>query len=93
MADNQTEQDANPRIGRYVSTVAFDEIVRAYIPPPLPPNPPLEFSPRLLLRLSEADRAVGRLSRRGCRPCADQAATGHAGDEKLSTHQDELSRG
>ena len=61
MADNPTRQDANPRIGRYVSTVAFDEIVRAYVPPPLPPNPPLELSPRLLQRLSEADRAVGRL--------------------------------
>ncbi len=61
MADNPTRLDANPRIGRYVSTVAFDETVRAYVPSPLPPDPPLEFSPRLLQRLSEADRAVGRL--------------------------------
>jgi len=61
MADNPTRQDANPRIGRYVSTVAFDETVRAYVPPPLPPSPPLNISPRLLGRLSEADRAVGRL--------------------------------
>ena len=61
MADNPTRQDANPRIGRYVSTVAFDETVRAYVPPLLPPSPPLNISPRLLGRLSEADRAVGRL--------------------------------
>ncbi len=51
----------NPRIGRYVSTVAFDETVNAYVPPPLPPEPPLALSPQLLQRLSEADRAIGRL--------------------------------
>ena len=61
MADNHAGQDANPRIGRYVSTVAFDETVNAYVPPPLPPDPPLALSPLLLQRLSEADRAVGRL--------------------------------
>ncbi|MFC4524791.1 Fic family protein [Cupriavidus pinatubonensis] len=51
----------NPRIGRYVSTVAFDETVNAYVPPPLPPEPPLTLAPQLLQRLSEADRAIGRL--------------------------------
>ncbi|MDF3881268.1 Fic family protein [Cupriavidus basilensis] len=51
----------NPRIGRYVSTVAFDETVNAYVPPPLPPEPPLTLNPHLLHRLSEADRAIGRL--------------------------------
>ncbi len=51
----------NPRIGRYVSTVAFGETVNAYVPPPLPPAPPLALSPQLLQRLSEADRAIGRL--------------------------------
>lgn len=51
----------HPRIGRYVSTVAFDETVNAYVPPPLPPEPPLTFGPPLLQRLSEADRAIGRL--------------------------------
>src|SRR5450830_277249 len=50
-----------PRIGRYVSTVAFDEMVKAYVPPPLPPQPPLALTPQLLHRLSEADRAIGRL--------------------------------
>lgn len=51
----------NPRIGRYVSTVAFDETVHAYVPPPLPPEPALTLAPPLLQRLSEADRAIGRL--------------------------------
>lgn len=49
------------RLGRYVSTVAFDETVNAYVPPPLPPIPPLILSDSLLHDLSEADRAIGRL--------------------------------
>jgi Fic family protein len=64
MPNNDTPTDAhptNPRIGRHVSTVAFDETVNAYVPPPLPPAPPLTLSPQLLQRLSEADRAIGRL--------------------------------
>lgn len=61
MTDSPTQQDATSRIGRYVTTVAFDEAVNAYVPPPLPPNPPLALSPILLQRLSEADRAIGRL--------------------------------
>lgn len=53
-------QSANLRLGRYVETVAFDERVRAFVPPPLPPDPPIELS-QLLSKLSEADRAIGRL--------------------------------
>lgn len=49
------------RLGRYVTTVAFDETVQAYVPPPLPPVPALNLSPLLVLKLSEADRAIGRL--------------------------------
>jgi Fic family protein len=51
----------NSRIGHYVTTVAFDETVNAYVPPPLPPVPALEMSQLLLQKLSEADRAIGRL--------------------------------
>lgn len=64
MPTAQTDQSQDPntsRIGRYVSTVAFNETVNAYVPPPLPPSPPLAMSDELLRRLSEADRAVGRL--------------------------------
>lgn len=61
----QTEQTAaqaaSTRLGRYVSTVAFNETVNAYVPPPLPPSPPLAITDELLRRLSEADRAIGRL--------------------------------
>jgi Fic family protein len=51
---------ANPRLGRYVETAAFDEKVRAFVPPPLPPRPPVALD-GLLTRLSEAERALGRL--------------------------------
>ncbi len=48
------------RLGRYVETAFADERVRAFVPPPLPPDPPIEIT-RLLTRLSAADRALGRL--------------------------------
>lgn len=48
------------RIGRYVETVAGGEVVRAYVPQPLPPIPPVRVD-ALLSRLSAADQAVGRL--------------------------------
>jgi Fic family protein len=48
------------RLGRYVESVVGDEKVRAFVPPPLPPNPPLDLN-GLLPRLSTADRALGRL--------------------------------
>ncbi len=57
-SNNQAQQS---RLGRYVQTVAFDETVNAYVPPPLPPVPALDLSPPLLGLLSHADRAIGRL--------------------------------
>ena len=48
------------RLGRYVETAIGGERVRAFVPPPLPPVPPLDLEP-LLSRLSAADRAIGRL--------------------------------
>ena len=52
--DSQVE----PRAGRYERQPAG---YRAFIPNPLPPEPPLEYDSDLLLALSEADDAVGRL--------------------------------
>jgi Fic family protein len=46
------------RAGRYVSQVAG---YRAYIPAPLPPEPPLRIAGDLQRLLSEADLALGRL--------------------------------
>lgn len=48
------------RIGRYVKSTAGGEVVRAYVPRPLPPSPPIRVH-ELLSRLSAADQAVGRL--------------------------------
>ena len=51
---------APSRLGRFVETAAAGERVRAYVPPPLPPSPPIDVM-GLLGRLSAADRALGRL--------------------------------
>ena len=48
------------RAGTYYETAIAGEAVRAFVPPPLPPAPPLELA-SLLERLSAADRALGRL--------------------------------
>ncbi len=46
------------RAGRYLTqTTGY----RAFIPAPLPPHPPLDFSGELHVLLSQADRALGRL--------------------------------
>lgn len=48
------------RLGHYVTTSVAGEAVKAYIPAPLPPDPPIDLR-RLHGRLDRADRAVGRL--------------------------------
>jgi Fic family protein len=50
----------NPRLGRYVSTTIAGETVRAFVPPPLPPDPPLDLS-ALYQHLDRANQALGRL--------------------------------
>ncbi len=46
------------RTGRYVKQATG---YRAFIPAPLPPDPPIEISPAMLAPLSRADQALGRL--------------------------------
>lgn len=48
------------RLGRFVEAVAAGETVRAFVPPPLPPEPGIDIL-ALLERLSLAERALGRL--------------------------------
>jgi len=48
------------RLGTFVETSVAGERVRAFVPPPLPPVPPVDLS-ALVTRLSAAERALGRL--------------------------------
>lgn len=48
------------RLGHYIVTAVGGEQVRAFVPPPLPPNPPLQIE-SLYGLLEEANRALGRL--------------------------------
>lgn len=54
------EPQWNQRLGRYEVTHFQGESVRAFIPPPLPPQPPLQFE-RLQGLLEQANQALGRL--------------------------------
>src|ERR671938_1582826 len=46
------------RPGRYVKQL---EGYRAFVPAPLPPDPPVAMDPELTRLLSDADRSLGRL--------------------------------
>ena len=48
------------RLGTYVATTVTGEPVRAFIPPGLPPNPPVELA-GLYQHLDRANQALGRL--------------------------------
>ena len=54
------DPEPNLRLGRFVETPVAGEVVRAFVPPPLPPAPPIDVL-GLLDRLSLAERALGRL--------------------------------
>jgi Fic family protein len=51
---------ANPRLGTYIVTAVAGEKVRAFVPPPLPPDPPLRLLDLQTL-LEQANQALGRL--------------------------------
>lgn len=52
--------DDDSRLGRYVDTRVAGEVVRAFVPPALPPRPQIDFQ-HLLDKLGNAERALGRL--------------------------------
>ena len=54
-------RDDPDRAGTWVVQGAGHGAYRAFIPRPLPPDPPLQISPALQRRLEEATLAVGRL--------------------------------
>lgn len=51
----------NPRLGTYLVTTVAGESVRAFLPPPLPPHPPLALGPELQDLIEKANRGLGRL--------------------------------
>src|SRR5271154_6626145 len=55
-----TPTKPNSRLGTYVLETFNGESFRAYVPPPLPPDPPLGLQ-RLLPLLEQANQALGRL--------------------------------
>src|ERR1700674_1557915 len=48
------------RLGTYVSTTVANETVNAFVPSPLPPDPPVDLS-GLYQQLDRANQALGRL--------------------------------
>jgi len=50
----------SPRLGRYIRKNYGDETVRAFVPPPLPPDPPVRLDPIQRL-LEQANQSLGRL--------------------------------
>ena len=52
--------EKSSRLGTYISTTAAGETVRAFVPPPFPPNPPVDLS-ALYRQLDRANQALGRL--------------------------------
>ncbi len=47
--------------GRYETTIVGSEVVRAFVPRPLPPHPPIELAGRLQQLLESAVLSLGRL--------------------------------
>jgi Fic family protein len=53
-------EEMQSRLGTYVSTTVADETVKAFVPPPLPPDPPVNLS-QLYRQLDRANQALGHL--------------------------------
>jgi len=53
-------EDLNPRLGRYIVKVYGEESVKAFLPQPLPPNPPVRLD-ALQHLLEQANQSLGRL--------------------------------
>ena len=54
------ETEPSARLGRYILKQFQGETVRAFVPPPLPPAPPVDLA-RFQILLEQANQAIGRL--------------------------------
>ena len=54
------EPENNQRLGEYFVSSSGGETVRAFVPPPLPPVPPVRLD-SLQVLLEQANQALGRL--------------------------------
>ena len=54
------ETEPSARLGRYILKQFQGETVRAFVPPPLPPTPPVDLA-RFQILLEQANQAIGRL--------------------------------
>jgi Fic family protein len=53
-------EQAQKRLGRYITKTSNDEVIRSFVPPALPPDPPLRLD-GLQYLLEQANQAIGRL--------------------------------
>lgn len=51
----------NSRLGRYITCTVAGESYKAFVPPPLPPDPPLALNEQHYDLMERANRALGRL--------------------------------
>ena len=58
MVINSNKNTNYQRAGDYVSQIGG---YKAFVPKPLPPNPPIQLDNEMILLLSQADMALGRL--------------------------------
>ena len=54
-------RDQSPRLGRYIVKAYGEERVRAFVPPPLPPNPPVRLE-ALQHLLEQANQSLAGLT-------------------------------
>src|ERR1039457_3145689 len=54
------DEEQSQRLGRYIVKAYGEESVKAFVPPPLPPNPPLRLE-TLQRLLEQANQSLGRL--------------------------------
>lgn len=54
------EHQENQRLGSYIAHDVGGQVVRAYVPPPLPPNPAVRLD-ELQLLFEQANQSLGQL--------------------------------